>query len=276
MTSGYTETELEVLRKRGCNVAALSQPQSTSSSRNIGARASSGDHLLFLDDDNTVAPHTVLKLSESLEAWPDAVMVGPLMYFGGEPDRLWCGGVSRSRLLMKTTFRQALPEPTPKRLTSEDFPNCFMVRRTDFESVGGFDASRFPQQWEEGDLARRLVKATGGRAYVVTAALVWHHINSDLVIRLHLRNRERAFLVARGRAMFTAVHGDRLQWLTYLAIAQWMFGAFYLGAALWLPRKQRRGVFSGYVGGMLAGLSEGWIARGEKQLDARESIAPTP
>jgi GT2 family glycosyltransferase len=275
VTSGYTEDEVNLLRNRGCKVTTLTRPESTSSSRNIGVGTSSGRHLLFLDDDNVIAKETVSVLSRSLDSWPDAAVVGPAMYYGSEPDRIWCAGVRRSRILMKTTFRQQLPEPTPDRMPSEDFPNCFMVRRADFDVVGGFDALRFPQQWEEGDLARRLVKATRGRVYAVPSARVWHYIDSDLVQRLHLRNAARAYLVARGRAMFTAIHGDKVQWIAYLLAAQWMFGAFYLSAAFWLPRSQRTGVFRGYIRGLFAGLTDGWRARAQQRLAQRGSSART-
>lgn len=176
---------------------------------------------------------------------------------------------------MKTTFRQQLPQPLPDRLPSEDFPNCFMVRRTDFEAIGGFDESRFPQQWEEGDLARRLMISTERRIYLVPSARVWHYIEPDLAQRLHLRNPKRAFLVAKGRAMFTAVHGDRLQWTVYIVAAQWMFGAFYLAAALGIPGGQRMGVWRAYLRGLWAGLFEGWRARALDRQIARTSDVRT-
>jgi GT2 family glycosyltransferase len=169
---------------------------------------------------------------------------------------------------MKTTFRQDLPDVLPERMPSEDFPNCFMVRRSDFDAVGGFDAIRFPQHMEEADLARRLFRSTGSRAYVVPQARVWHHIETQLAQRLHLRNAKRAWLCAHGRAMFTAIHGDRLQWIAYLVAAQWLFAAFYIGAALSVPSGNRRGVVSGYIRGLRAGLIDGWRARNQDRRAA--------
>ncbi len=268
VTSGYAEGELASLRSRGCQVVELSSPVSASESRNTGVRSSTGEYLLFLDDDNVVAPEAAGLLQRSLAAWSDAVVVGPTMYYLGAPDRLWCAGVRRSRVLMKTTFRQDLPDVLPERMPSEDFPNCFMVRRSDFDAVDGFDATRFPQQWEEADLARRLVRSTRGRAYAVPKARLWHHIETQLAQRLHLRNAKRAFLCARGRAMFSAVHGDRLQWVAYVIAAQWMFAAFYIGAALSLPSGNRLGVVSGYMRGLWAGLFDGWRARNQDRAAA--------
>jgi GT2 family glycosyltransferase len=263
VTSGYSDPELEALRGSGCRVVALDDPVCTSDSRNIGAASSSGDYLLFLDDDNVVGANSISLLSQSLVEWPDAAMVGPAMYYGADPNRLWCAGVHRSRVLMKTTFNRQLPKPLPPRIASEGLPNCFMVRRSDFNVVNGFDAVRFPQQWEESDLANRLTRSTGGSVYVIPSARIWHNIETQLARRLHLRNAQRAYLCARGRAMFTATHGDWLQWVAYLLAAQWMFAGLYLGAAFWLPSRQRNDVVGGYVRGLRVGLLDGWRARTE-------------
>jgi GT2 family glycosyltransferase len=273
VTSGYSAEELGILRSRDCRIVDVAEPLSTSQSRNMGASSSSGEYLLFLDDDNVVAPNSIWLLWQSLVSWSDAVVVGPAMYYGADPDRLWCAGVHRSRVLMKTTFRRKLPEVLPERMSSEDLPNCFMVRRSDFYSVDEFDAVRFPQQWEEADLAHRLVRATGGSVYVIPSARIWHHIETQLAQRLHLRNGGRAYLCARGRAMFTATHGDWLQWVAYIVAAQWMFAGLYLGAALGLPTHQRDSVVRGYLRGLRAGFIDGWNARIERRTTPKVKMS---
>jgi GT2 family glycosyltransferase len=273
VTSGYSDLELEELRKRGCTIIDLSTPASTSESRNLGAKSSSGEYLLFLDDDNVVAPNSIWLLWHSLAAWPDAALVGPAMYYGAAPNRLWCAGVSRSRVLMKTTFRRDLPEVLPERMPSDGLPNCFMVRRSDFEAVNGFDADHFPQHFEETDLARRLVDSSSGHVFVVPSAHIWHHIDMQLAQRLHMRNADRAYFCARSRAMFTALYGDRLQWIAYLLAAQWMFATLYVGAAMWLPSNQRIHVIRGYLRGQWAGLIDGWHARVENRIVTRRKLA---
>lgn len=273
VTSGYEPEQVAALRSLSCQVLELERPVPTSQSRNLGAAAAAGQFLLFVDDDNVLDIEAIAALANSMRSWADACVVGPAMYYGGFPERLWCAGVRRSRVLMRTTFRQSLPTPLPARMPSEDFPNCFMVRRSEFEAIRGFDASRFPQQWEEGDLARRLSRATGGKAYLVPQARVWHFIEAPLVRRLHLRNSDRAFLVARGRGVFTAVHGDRLQWAAYVIAAQWMFGVFYLGATLRMPRSIRIQLMIGYIRGMRAGLLEGWRIRSRHETVPRPNAA---
>jgi GT2 family glycosyltransferase len=270
VTSSYTPTELDTLRARQCTVLVLDTPASASASRNVGVSSASGQYLLFLDDDNVVATNAIWLLWHTLESQPEAAIVGPAMYFGEDRDRLWCAGVRRSRVLMRTEFRRHLPPNPPKQMASEDFPNCFMVRRTDFVTVNGFDASRFPQHYEEADLARRIVKATSGGVCAIPAARVWHFIEAPLARRLHLRSENRAYLCARGKAMFTAVYGDSVQWAAYLLVAQWAFAVFYLGAALWLPGSERMGVIRGYLRGLRAGLVEGWRARSADRLTGND------
>ena len=272
VTSGYSPAEVESLKSRGCKVVQLSAKAPTSRSRNIGASRTSADYLMFLDDDNVIAPDAIAILEETLRSSRQVTVVGPAMYYASAPTRLWCAGVRRSRVLMKTTLRSQLPVPAPTLIPSEDLPNCFMVRRLDFETVGGFDAVHFPQQWEEGDLARRLVSVAGGGVFVVPRAKTWHSIEPSLVRRLHMRDQDRAFLVARGRGMFTALHGDRLQWIAYIVAAQWMFAALYLSAALSLPRGARWPVVTGYAKGLWAGLFDGKDARSQRASRAVSAV----
>jgi GT2 family glycosyltransferase len=274
VTAGYHTAQLLSLRDTATTLIELDAPLSTSASRNTGVAASSGRYLMFLDDDNVVAPDSIALLSDALDSGGDAVVVGPAMYFGAEPTRLWCAGVSRSRVLMKTTFRNSLPTPMPARMSSDDFPNCFMVRRREFDVVNGFDAVNFPQQWEESDLARRLVRKSAGQVYVIPSARIWHFIDTKFAERLHLRNPTRAFLIARGRAVFTAIHGDRIQWIAYLLVAQWAFGALYLGAAVWYGPSDRLRLLTAYLRGMAVGLVAGWRARGTTLLESQ--LRPRP
>jgi GT2 family glycosyltransferase len=272
VTAMYSQVEVAELRRRGCKVLEVEEKLPTSASRNAGAAIASGNHLLFLDDDNVVAPDAISKLYEALRSWPDAVLVGPAMFYGTEPERLWCAGVRRSRFLMKTNMLGYLTNPMPGRLKSEDFPNCFMLKVEDFQAVGGFDAKLFPQHYEEADLARRLVRMTGRRVFCAPTARVWHFIAPEYWERLHLRDESRAYFCARGRAVFTAVYGDTLQWLTYLVIAQWLFAAGYLVTAIQMPAHMRRPIIRGYLRGLYAGFGMGLALRGDPRRSQHATI----
>ena len=265
ITSTYSDDEVAEIEKLGARVVRRDGTVWVSEARNIGAGAASGEYLLFLDDDNTLALDAIWHLYQSFLRWPETTVAGPVMYYGSVPLKIWCAGVSRSRVFMKTRLSTSLPIPTPERLESEDFPNCFMVRAKDFRNVHGFDVEDFPQHMEESDLARRLRAQKGGYAYCVTAAKDWHYIGASFARRLHMHDARRAFWIARGRTFFTAVYGDRLQWFAYVAIGQWALAAVYLGATV-LQAPDRIAVTLAYLRGMLAGFKLGTQARRKARI----------
>jgi GT2 family glycosyltransferase len=255
----YSDRELEVIKSSGALVISIDRPMFASEAHNIGAGSTVGTCLLFIDDDNVVAEDAVWQLARSLRDWPEAVMVGPVAYYAAQPTRIWCAGVQRTTILSRTKMRTRLPHPVPERLASDDLPNCFMVRRADFERVGGFDAHRFPQHMAEGDLACRLA-SDRGVVYCVPRARVWHAIGTSFLRRLHMQNQDLAYLVARDRAVFTAVYGTRLQWFVYILFGQWaLFIVSMIALVFRRPPRWRR-VAAAYVGGMLAGAKRGFLA----------------
>jgi GT2 family glycosyltransferase len=256
--SSYKPEDLEPIEASGVKVVKSDARLLVSVARNRGASVASGTYLLFLDDDNVIDAKSIAHLVECLSVHRDVAMAGPVMYYGSQPSRVWCAGVRRSRVLGRTSLVSALPDPLPELLVSEDFPNCFMVRRSDFLAIGGFDATLFPMHYEESDLAERLRKAGLGEAVCVTAAHVWHFIEPGLTRYLHLTDPERAYGASRGRALFTAKHGDTLAWLAYVLVGQFLFAGFYLGpglAGLTWPR--RRELATAYLRGLRDGLAIG-------------------
>lgn len=225
--------------------------QSTSRSRNLGAEASSSEYLYFLDDDNTVASNTITGLYQSLVKWEDACMVAPVMFYGDAPDTIWCAGGYRTKLLMRTIFRREIPTPIPERLESDDFPNCFMVRRREFNAIGGFDEDQFPQMFEESDLAKRLKYLTGCRSFCVPEYSVWHHMSMARYRRYHVDSPEKAFLMARQRIRFLNMYGSQTQkWVARLG-GNWLYLLYYSLIICSAPRKTRWTIWRAYLLGTL-------------------------
>ncbi len=261
VTSTYSVSEVAAIELAGAKVLRLPARTLASAAHNTGAAAAVGKHLLFLDDDNVVAADAIWRLSRALAAWSDAVLLGPVMYYGSAPDQIWCAGVARSSVLMRTTLKTWLPNPIPDRIPSEDFPNCFIVRREDFDLVGGFDDVRFPHHMAESDFARRLARKTGRNVYCVPRAKVWHFIGHSLLRRLHMQDSQRAYLVSRDRTVYAALYGNRVQWFVFLSIGQWALATGYLGAILLQRANNWTAIMTAYLKGMYSGLRLGIGAR---------------
>ena len=261
VTSTYDSPQVSAIENVGARVLRLNDRSLVSASRNAGVTVARGDYLLFLDDDNVLGTDAIWCLWQALQRWNDAVLVGPVMYYGSEPERIWCAGVLRSAFLMKTTLTSHLPDPVPERLPSEDMPNCFMVRRADFDRIGGFDVRRFSQHMEEADFARRLIRVTGKQVFCVPRAKIWHFIGTKVIHRLHMHDEERIYWTARGRAMFVATYGSRFQWFLYIVAGQWALAAIYVWAILTQSSESRSLRAIAYLRGMTAGFRLGIAVR---------------
>jgi glycosyltransferase involved in cell wall biosynthesis len=154
IAEGYDITVL-TLETRGGPAAA----------RNFGARHATSDILLFLDAD--VVPHANLvdRMRRQLLDAPDlTALIGSYDAHPAAPSV-----VSRFRNLLHCyTHHHA------DREASTFWAGCGAIRRTAFESVGGFDAKRFPvPSIEDIELGVRL-KRSGGRIRLDAALQVQH------------------------------------------------------------------------------------------------------
>lgn len=142
---------------------------------NMGARAAQSDALVFVNPDVVLAPAAIDDLISSLEsAPPPALIGGDLRDRQGRPERgarrdrltLWRAFTSFSGL---SRFEKALPalrdfnrhaDPLPERATPVGAVSgaLMVLRRVDFEAIGGFDEAYFLHV-EDLDLCRRAEEA---------------------------------------------------------------------------------------------------------------------
>ncbi|MDB5027920.1 MAG: hypothetical protein JWO66_1609, partial [Candidatus Eremiobacteraeota bacterium] len=195
----------------GCvKIVRLSTNRYFGEGNNIGAEASSGRLVLFLNNDAFVRPDTISVLMRALEEHPDAGAAGPkFVYPDGRLQECGatissCGTVTqRGKFLDDQPGRFSRTEPI-------DYVSaaCLLMPRTLFDTIGGFDLAWDPAYYEDVDLCLKLA-LLGKRTYYCPEAVVTHVENatsSDASHGLRLNT-----VVQINREKFIARWGDWIE-----------------------------------------------------------------
>ena len=159
--------------------------------RERGWRSSSGEVVVFLDDDVLPAPDAIAKLVLALEA-ADGV--------GADILPIDTGPIIAHYLHVEGVINHWTTDGTTQWLITA----AAAFRRDALEEVGGFNLD-FPRAGEDVDLSMRLLEH-GHELRVETAAIVWHDHRtrfSDLVRTFHLYGSAYRLLAARHAAFRT-------------------------------------------------------------------------
>ena len=119
---------------------------------NLGATHSAGEYLLFLNDDVKVNTDTVSGLSRHLDQHPGVAAVQPTLIEGPAGSVFSYGSV-----MTRTGFLHHLSSKDLQAFGQTRFAlkgACFMIRRSVFDSLNGFD-DEFFAYFEESDLCWR-------------------------------------------------------------------------------------------------------------------------
>ncbi len=143
---------------------------------NRGAAAASGAYLVMLNNDTQVQPGWLDALIDTLEAHPDAGLVGArLVYPDGRLQE--SGGIIFSDGSGWNYGREDVPDrPEYRFLREADYCSgaCIALRTDLFREFGGFDERYAPAYYEDTDLAFR-VREKGLKVLIQPAATVIHH-----------------------------------------------------------------------------------------------------
>jgi O-antigen/teichoic acid export membrane protein len=162
---GSTDRTAEVARRAGAIcVTVPGGPRGPAAARNEGARAATGDALMFVDADVAIHPDALGRIAAYFESDPDVAAV-----FGSYDDRpLHTSAVSLYRNLLHHFVHQH-----GRREAGTFWAGCGAVRSDVFRAAGGFD-ERFRQpSIEDIELGARLRRA-GHRVWLCPDVLGRH------------------------------------------------------------------------------------------------------
>lgn len=142
---------------------------------NAGGAAARGDFVLLLNNDTEVSPHWLDRLVEPFDLYDDVGLVGAKLIYGD--GRLQeAGGVFRSDGRASNHGRFGnIRDPRYNYLRETDYCSgaCIILRRTEWDALGGFDPIYAPAYYEDTDLAFRL-SARGLRVLYQPLAEIFH------------------------------------------------------------------------------------------------------
>ena len=233
-------------------------------SRNRGAAVATGAYILFLDDDNVVAPTIFTELIAALGRHPDAGLIAPLAIHRrpGRENVIWTLGSDFNRWTSQP--RDYKPNLAVGAFDAEsegriDFPttyspNGFMVPKAVCDELGGMD-ERYVQIFEESDFGWR-VGESGRSAWIASRARTDHYGYLEpgcvpALRQLGIEKAYRTYCFARNRLRFARRHFTFLQRLSVTLLFAPLSVLYYGGVAL---RHGRPDIAWAYAKGTLAGM----------------------
>ena len=183
--SGSQDDSVAHLTARfGNQIQLISHPTNLgfAGGNNIGidvALQAGAEWVLLVNNDTVVAPTFLQALDQAIVQQPDYRIIGPLILYFNEPNRIWSLG---DRLVPGTLITRRLwhDEPVPADLAPfipVDFLNacCLLIHHTVFEKIGLLNANYFMYA-EDVDFCWRARRA-GLNLGCATTARIWHKVS---------------------------------------------------------------------------------------------------
>ncbi|MCB2112077.1 MAG: glycosyltransferase family 2 protein [Parvularculaceae bacterium] len=219
---------------------------------NLGARAASGDVLLFVNPDAVMPPGGAARLAADGAAKGGAWLIGAKIV---DPDGAEQRGSRRATLTPWRAFVEAtkLYRFAPKHpyfrrfnLHGDPCPDdvialpvisgaCFMTPKNDYFALGGMD-ERYFLHVEDVDFCLRF-RAAGGRVFFDPHVSVLHYKSSSRVDPLFVEMRKTASMLRYFRTHFSEVYPAPFMWMV-AAVAWMQFGvlaAFKILRRIFVP-----------------------------------------
>jgi len=234
-----TDGSPEWLREHHPQVTCLAMPRNLGlpAARNVVLAHATGEHVLIIDNDISVAPDMLTRLMDALDSEPQAGVSHPELHDDNDP---WAYHYSGGWIhFLCTLIARQKPDPGTPRGAIETFDvvsgAALLIRRARALEIGGFDGDYF-FNWEDGDFTSRMTLA-GYPCLHVPAAVAGH--------RGKPRGTSKVFYQVRNRWYFML---KLYNWRTLILIAP-MLLLFEILQALFLLKK---GALKEYVRGNVA------------------------
>ncbi len=225
--------------------------------RNTGIKNSKGDYIIVIDHDTIVDKKMISELVNFLEANPKAGVVGPVVYYANEKDRIWCAG---SIVNMKTGRVKFFGDNEKdigqfkEPFEVQEIPSAFMFRRNIIDKGVKFDEFIFAT-YEDSDFCMNAMKL-GYKVYCIPSAKLWHNVHKPSGVDAKLQNiglvtPNRTFYVSRNKIVFMTKHADRLNLFVFILIFVPLYAVYY---NLMIIKGKRWDILKYYWLGVLAGI----------------------
>ena len=169
-------------------VVCLARNGGFSRACNAAIGVSTGDALLLLNNDVSVAPDFLPPLRQALEADPSVFAVNSRILLPGVPAR--DEGEKTGGFHHGIFYVDCLPSPSPSAAPTLYATACAALYRRDrVDALGGFDELYSPFYWEDVDLSYRALKR-GWRVLYEPRSVV-HHQHETTTSRLDPRFKAR-------------------------------------------------------------------------------------
>ncbi len=254
-----TTENLENLFKNNSilKVKRLQQNMMAAGGRNAGIQIAGGKYLLFLDSDNIIHPLMISALVEEMENNNQIGLLGPVMFYYKDKERLWFAGNKINYWTSQATYVTGeWDELATDLMKTDHIPNAFMTTKEIVDEIGGFD-ERYYIMYEEADFAAR-IRRKGYCVMVCGKAVTYHNIPlPEEVVENEMRklgcdNPLRTFHFAKNRSLYMKKYAPWYGKVLYFCFFQFVFAGVYCVTAV---KNKRLDICKSWICGMIVGMS---------------------
>lgn len=169
---GSTDSTIEKVKKYKCIIIRLKKNKGVANARNVGAKNSTSEFLVFVDSDVLVHKDTFSKMVEKYKSNPKVKSIGAI-----DSGEYILRNFGEKFITLKRSYAYKWKDKEKFRLFSCIQSECGFIEKRVFNEVKGFDSKYKGVGVEEYELAHRLLKK-GYKNYIYRDILYYHYKGS--------------------------------------------------------------------------------------------------